>query len=134
MFKRFRKRNYWKSVGNEDGYISAVEKLGPRYLELDAINGGYTEPDSIWGQLASFTEISEKNTYDTRKWLYTVWTDDRREVRTKFYRRKAADNLSEHKMSPSNNSTKKDAMSFDKTSSPGSKCVCGGCGIKDPYS
>ncbi|CAF4408903.1 unnamed protein product, partial [Rotaria sp. Silwood2] len=53
-------------------------------------------------------------THDTRKWLYTVWKDDRREIRRKFNDRKAADNSSEHIIQLSNNSMKKDVTSVDE--------------------
>lgn len=84
MFRRFRKRDYWTSVGGVDGFLNAVKQLGSSYKELNVENQGYAEPNSVWGQLSDMTNIPEKNTYDTRKWLYTVWRNDRRNVKSTF--------------------------------------------------
>ena len=114
MFKIFRKRDYWKSVEDVDGYISAVEKLGPGYRELDVTDQGYAESNSIWGQLANLTKLSENNTYDTRKCLYTVWKYDRRKIRSKFNAKKAGGSFSKCTIPSSNSSTKKDNTAFDE--------------------
>jgi hypothetical protein len=79
-----KKKDYWSEVGNEEGYINAVKQLGCTSRELNDNKNGYTKSDSIWGQLATFTKIPKKDTYETRKWLYTTWHDDRRNIRTTF--------------------------------------------------
>ena len=108
MFKKFRRRDYWKLIGGVDGFINALDKLGIDYKELRSTNQGYAEPNSIWGQLANVTDIPEKDSYDTRKWLYTVWKDDRRKVRSKFKAQHANDYSSEYTIESLNDSLKKE--------------------------
>ncbi len=113
MFKIFQKKNYWKLVGDEEGYIKAVERLGSNYHDLNSKTQGYSESNSIWGQLANFTETLD-NTYDTRKWLYTVWKSDRRRVQTKFNAKKANDPNCECITQSSNESMNENVTSFDE--------------------
>ncbi|CAF4028148.1 unnamed protein product, partial [Adineta steineri] len=77
-----KKFDYWGGVGGVDGYITAVKQLGSDYTKLES--DGCSKLDSIWGRLAEFTKLDNKSTYDARKWLYTAWNDDRREVKTTF--------------------------------------------------
>lgn len=112
MFRRFRKRDYWTSVGGVDGFINAVKKLGSSYKELDVENQGYAEPDSVWGHLANVTNIPEKNTYDTRKWLYTNWRSDRRNVKSKFKVEENRDYSPEHAAGSSSNIKKDDNVTL----------------------
>jgi hypothetical protein len=79
-----RKKDCWAQIGGVHGYIDAVNILGSAHRELDKESSGYTNPDSIWGQLAEFTGLHKKNTYENRKWLFTMWREDRRKVRTTF--------------------------------------------------
>lgn len=79
------KNDYWSQVGGVDGFIAAVKQLGPDYCKLDSKNNGYTKSDTIWGRVASFTQIPKKDAYETRKWLYTTWHENRRKVRTTFF-------------------------------------------------
>ena len=93
MFARFRKTDYWKSVGDVAGFLGAVDKLGPKYRQLDGDKQGYVQANCIWGQLAELTEIPNKNTYETRKWLYNAWKEDRRKVWSTFYANKTPGQL-----------------------------------------
>lgn len=79
-----KKKDYWAQVGGVEGYIAAIEQLGSGYRELDSKNNGYTKSNSIWGQLAQHTQMSKKDTYESRKWLYTTWHENRRKIRTTF--------------------------------------------------
>jgi len=85
VFSLKKKTDYWKQVGQEEGFLAAVKQLGSDYRELDGENNGYTQPDGIWGRLAELTQISKKDTYETRKWLYTTWVENRRNVCTTFF-------------------------------------------------
>ena len=102
MLKKFRRRDYWELIGDADGFTNALNKLGIYYKELRSTNQGYAEPNSIWGQLAKATGIPDKDSYDTRKWLYTVWKDDRRKVRSKFKAQHDTDYSSQHTTEPFN--------------------------------
>lgn len=79
-----KKKDIWSEVGGVDGYLDALKQLAPDYRQLDNTSSGYTKPDSIWGQLAELTQISNKNTIQTRKWLFTAWHENRRKIRTTF--------------------------------------------------
>jgi len=94
MLARFRK-DYWTAVKGVEGYHAAVEKLGPRYHEMNTERQTYNDPNCVWGQLANLTNIPTKNVYKTRKWLYTMWKDDRREVRSLFEAQRAPTNSQE---------------------------------------
>ena len=88
MFARFQK-DYWTSVEGVEGYHAAVGRLGPRYHEMNAENQTYSDPNCVWGHLANLTKIPDKNVQKTRKWLYTVWKEDRRKVRSLFEAQRA---------------------------------------------
>lgn len=94
MLARFRKIDYWRGIGHIAGFHQAVEKLGSNWRELDEDSQGYTDANSIWGQLAQLTELKNKHTYEARKWLYNAWHEDRQEVKTKFYAYKEFDQSS----------------------------------------
>ena len=79
-----KKKDIWTEVGDVEGYTDAVKQLGSDHRELDNERNGYTKSDTIWGRLAELTQISKKNTYETRKWLFTTWHENRRKIRTKF--------------------------------------------------
>ena len=85
MFSRFRKMTYWSEIGEIKGFHDAIEALGSNWQLLDEDAHGYTDISSIWGQLASNTELKNKHTHEARKWLYTTWHRDREGIRTKFY-------------------------------------------------
>lgn len=85
MFARFRKVNYWADIGETEGFHEAIEKLGLNWRLLNEPEQGYTDANSIWGQLANNTRLKNKDTYDARKWLYNAWTQNRQEVRTTFF-------------------------------------------------
>ncbi|CAF4331300.1 unnamed protein product, partial [Didymodactylos carnosus] len=74
MVLNFLKKNdYWTQVGGTEGFLAAVKQLGSDYRELDVEgSNGYTKSDGIWGRLAERTQNPKKNTYETRKWLYTT--------------------------------------------------------------
>ena len=93
MFARFRKMDYWSEVGGIEGFHQAVEKLGLNWKKLDEGKHGYTDINSIWGQLANLTELKNKSKYEARKWLYTAWHQNRQEVRTKFLAKVSFDQL-----------------------------------------
>ena len=82
--KQSKKMNYWKDIGEEKGFIAAVNQLGSDWKKLDADEDGCLKPECIWGRLAEFTEFSNKDTYAARKWLYTAWKENRRLIRTTF--------------------------------------------------
>ena len=65
--------------------------LGADWKLLDDKSKGYSDSGSVWGKLAECTELKKKDTFDVRKWLYTVWHDDREKVRTKFLKEKLSD-------------------------------------------
>jgi hypothetical protein len=115
MFKKLQKKNYWELVDGVEGYVNAVEQLGIRHDQLDdKDNKGYSNPDSIWGELANFTHIPEKETYETRKWLYTVWKEDRRGAKTLFYSNRANGCLGEGSIHSTTNSINKNINSLEK--------------------
>ena len=91
MFKILRKTNYWEEIGEVDGYHKCIEMLGSDWRLLDDKSKGYSDSGSIWGKLAEVTELKKKDTFDARKWLYTVWHGDRKQVRTKFLKIKLLD-------------------------------------------
>ncbi len=91
MFSRFRKTDNWSEIGEIKGFHEAIETLGSNWKFLDEIDHGYTDINSIWGQLAGNTKLKNKDTYETRKWLYTTWKRNRDEVRTKFYTKMGID-------------------------------------------
>lgn len=93
MFARFRKTDYWGEVRKIEGFHQAVEKLGSNWKQLDEVKHGYTDINSIWGQLANLTELKNKGEYDARKWLYTAWHQNRQKVRTKFLAKMSLDQL-----------------------------------------
>jgi hypothetical protein len=97
-----KKKDYWSEVGGVEGYMAAVKQLGSGYLEL-SVGAGYTKSDSIWGRLASFTQIKKKETLNVRKWLHTTWWDNRREIRTTFLRTQVDNIQPENLNQPSNN-------------------------------
>lgn len=81
------KRDFWSEIGGVENFHSAVELLGEDKRFLQKQNGGnynYHDVNSIWGRLASCMKIKEGNSENFRKWLYTIWTINRREVRTSF--------------------------------------------------
>lgn len=53
MFRKLQRKNYWEWVGGVDGYIIAVEQLGPPHDQMNSTNQGYNDPNSIWDQLAN---------------------------------------------------------------------------------
>lgn len=85
MFSRFRKITYWTEIGGAEGFHNAIEMLGSNWKILDESAHGYTDINSIWGQLAENTQLKNKHTQEARKWLYTTWNRDREGIRTKFY-------------------------------------------------
>ena len=85
MFSRFRKTNYWLQIGEIEGFHEAIEALGSNWKLLDEGKHGYTDDNTIWGQLAANTKLQNKHTCEARKWLYTTWNRNRDGVRTKFY-------------------------------------------------
>lgn len=113
MLKRFRKKDNWNSIGDVQGYLAALNKIGSLCQYLDAPNQGYAEPNSIWGQVADQTDMPNKNTYDVRKWLYTVWKDNRRNIRSLWYLQRSIDGSPEDKQS-SGNSIKDGIASLDE--------------------
>lgn len=88
MLARFRKMDYWNQIEGIEGFHRAVEKLGSSWRQLEkdehGYKHGYTDVNSIWGQLANLTELKNKHTYEARKWLYNAWHQDRQQVRTQF--------------------------------------------------
>ncbi|CAF1314555.1 unnamed protein product [Adineta ricciae] len=91
VMNKSKKKDYWNDIGNEEGFLAAVSQLGSDYKMLDAKGEGCQNADGIWGRLAELTKLDSKSTYDARKWLYTVWNNDRRKVRTTFLRTQATD-------------------------------------------
>ena len=98
-----KKRDYWKEVGEEERYLATVKLLGLDYREFDDEGNGYTKLNSIWGRLAALTNISNKNTFEARKWLYTAWHDNRRKIRTLFLSTQVNDLLPQNIKQSSNN-------------------------------
>ncbi|CAF1588184.1 unnamed protein product [Didymodactylos carnosus] len=84
VFKFLKKKDYWTEVGGVEGFTAAIKQLGSDYHGLDDKSNGYSKSDSIWGRLTDLTQISKKDTFDTRKWLYTTRHDNRRKIRTTF--------------------------------------------------
>ena len=105
-----KKNDYWKQVNGVEGFMAAVKQLGSDYRELEVDSNGYTKSDSIWGRLAELTKISKKDTYETRKWLYTAWTENRRKVRTTFLSTQV-DNLLPHNVNQSSNNDERENRS-----------------------
>ena len=93
MLQRFLKKNYWEEVGGVAGFHNAVEHLGSNWRLLDQEGQGFTKETSIWGQLAQVTDLKKKTCPKARKWLYSVWQEDRHGVRTKFYANQQAVDL-----------------------------------------
>lgn len=91
MFKILGRTNYWQEIGEVNGFHSCIDMLGSDWKLLDDKSKGYSDPRSIWGKLAEYTELKKKDTFDARKWLYTVWHGDRKEVRTKYLKTKLLD-------------------------------------------
>lgn len=85
MLQRFLQKNYWEEIGDVAGYHRAVEQLGSKWHLLDQERQGFTKDTSVWGQLAQLTDLKKKDCSKARKWLYSVWQEDRRGVKTKFY-------------------------------------------------
>ncbi|CAF4655767.1 unnamed protein product, partial [Didymodactylos carnosus] len=109
MIKAFknniRKDNHdkkWNEVGGLDGFINSVEKLGQDYRHLE-IDNNWREVSSIWGRLLTGTTF-KKNDEKSRKWLYTVWRNNRRDIRAKFLGKKTID-ISSVNADDKNNST-----------------------------
>ncbi|CAF1478316.1 unnamed protein product [Didymodactylos carnosus] len=109
MIKAFknniRKDNHdkkWDEVGGLDGFINSVEKLGQDYRHLETDNN-WREVSSIWGRLLTGTRF-KKNDEKSRKWLYTVWRNNRRDIRAKFLGKKTID-ISSVNTDDKNNST-----------------------------
>ena len=103
VFNFLKKKDIWKKVGGVEGYVAAVKQLGSAYHELDGDDNGYTKSDSIWGRLTALTQISKKNTYETRKWLFTTWDENRRNIRTIFLSTQVDDLLPDNLNELSNN-------------------------------
>jgi hypothetical protein len=103
VFNFLKKKDYWTELGGVEGYIAAVKQLGSDYHELDNKDNGYTKPDTIWGRLAELTQFSKKHAYETRKWLFTNWHENRRKIRTTFFSTQVNDHLSNDLDQPSNN-------------------------------
>ena len=87
-----KKTDYWSQIGGVQGYIDAVNQLGCDYQQLDLQSIGRTKSDDVWSRLASFTAIPKSDSYETRKWLFTAWYEDRRKIRSTFLSMKANDN------------------------------------------
>lgn len=87
MLKRFKKKDNWKLIGDVQGYMNAIDKLGLDWQRLDQSNESYADSSSVWGQLANFTNM--KNNYEVRKWFYTVWREDRRQLHTRYVAEKS---------------------------------------------
>lgn len=115
MFARFRK-DYWTSVGDVEGYHAAVEKLGLRYHEMNAKKQTYSDPNCVWGHLATLTKIPTKNVQKTRKWLYTMWKDDRRKVRSLFEAQRPPVGIQEASSEPSDIAFNNDTSLIDQVS------------------
>lgn len=96
MFARFRKVNYWEDIGGIEGFHEAIETLGSNWRLLDNNERGYTDVNSIWGQLADSSRLKNKHTYEARKWLYNAWTQNRQNVRTEFYAKMGFDQSPTH--------------------------------------
>ena len=58
----FQKTNYWRDIGNVAGFHQAVGKLRSSWRQLEEGSQGYTNPKSIWGQLAQLTKLKNKHT------------------------------------------------------------------------
>ncbi|CAF1447830.1 unnamed protein product [Didymodactylos carnosus] len=103
-------------VGGTEGFLAAVKQLGSDYRELDVEgSNGYTKSDGIWGRLAERTQIPKKDTYETRKWLYTTWQENRRKVRTTFFNTQVNDLL--ENLSRTSNKDEQDNHSHVETMS-----------------
>ena len=107
-----KKVDYWSQIGDVEGFIAAVKQLGSDYTELDVQSNGYTKSDSIWGRLASLTQINKKETFNTRKWLYTTWRDDRRKVRTTFFSTQNTNLLPPENLNQSSNNDEIEKQSY----------------------
>ncbi|CAF1143019.1 unnamed protein product [Didymodactylos carnosus] len=101
VFKFLKKKEYWTEVGGVEGFMAAIRQLGSDNRELEDKSNDYSKSDSIWGRLAELTQISKKDTFDTRKWLCTTWHDNRRKIRTTFL----ATQIDDHKAIPFNHPT-----------------------------
>ncbi|CAF0991240.1 unnamed protein product [Didymodactylos carnosus] len=83
--------NRWEAVDGVDDLITIIKQLGQDYRELDSHNN-WREESSIWGRLAKNSKLIKKDA-SARKWLYTVWRQDRRSIRTTFFKDKIVTNL-----------------------------------------
>jgi hypothetical protein len=91
-----RKVSMWNDIGDVKGYHSAIDKLDEPIIAqlLDKnIPGDYREPNSIWGLLSGTSNLERGNSLKNRTWLYTVWRDDRRNVRTSYKPAQEVDDL-----------------------------------------
>ena len=87
-----KKTDYWSQIGGVQGYIDVVKQLGSDYQQLDLQRTARIKSDDVWSRLASFTTISKCDTYETRRWLFTAWHEDRRKIRSTFLTMKANEN------------------------------------------
>lgn len=105
MFKLLKKKNHWESIGGVLGFHQALETLGSEWRMLHDRKQGYAEPGSIWDKLACNTNLEDKESVNSRKWLFTVWKEDRKQVRTKFYEQKVTEGFLQVSSTISSNRT-----------------------------
>lgn len=93
MFQGLTKKSYWEEIGGVVGFHNAVEQLGSKWLLLDEERQGFTRETTIWGTLAQLTTLKNKTSCKARKWLYSMWQEDRNGVKTKFYATKQVSDM-----------------------------------------
>jgi hypothetical protein len=90
------KLSMWENIGGIAGFHAAVNELDKAIITQllgEKIPGNYRESTSVWGSLAATSKLKGDNSLQNRKWLYTVWRNDRREVCTLFKTTQTIDNL-----------------------------------------
>jgi hypothetical protein len=90
------KASVWENIGGREGFHAALDGLDDALkitLLAKKVPCNYRDPTSIWGILAETSKMKEGNSLNNRKWLYTVWSNDRHEIRTSYESRQEIDNL-----------------------------------------